>query len=87
MEIISRGSEATLPSATATNSFILEMVVECLPYAEHIPRHWGYRTEMNRVRQTLWIPGGSYIWHKPRENGVFGGGGWQWWGQNSWDKE
>ena len=42
MEIIRRGSKAKLPSGTATNSFILQIVGECLPHAGHNPRHWDH---------------------------------------------
>lgn len=45
MKITRRGSKAKLPSGTATNSFILQIVGECLPHVEHVPGHWGHRTD------------------------------------------
>lgn len=73
MKIIRRGSKAKLPSGTATNSFILQIVGECLPLAEHVPRHWGHRTDDGQGEVRRWVPGGRSMWLRRRENRAFWG--------------
>lgn len=39
MDTIRRASKARLPSGTAINSLVLQLVGERLSHAKHVPRH------------------------------------------------